>query len=75
MCADAPEAVLATCIHAHSSRLVSDTPSFDGMKQGIAVWLWAILVVVLVASLAGAVLGGLAGMRFHRAVDRTGLDR
>ncbi|WP_457206099.1 hypothetical protein [Nocardioides sp. P5_C9_2] len=54
---------------------MSDTPSFDGMKQGIAVWLWAILVVVLVASLAGAVLGGLAGMRFHRAVDRTGLDR
>jgi hypothetical protein len=91
---------------------------FDGLKQGLAVWLWAIviavlvgvlgtvvgseynvlsqlnsfprlpvgegtmttggivaLVVVLVASLAGALLGGLAGMRFHRAVDRTGLDR
>jgi ABC-type amino acid transport system permease subunit len=91
---------------------------FDGVKQGFAVWLWAILiavvvgvlgavagsefnvlsqlnsfprlpvgegdlttagivalVVVLAASLAGAVLGGLAGMRFHRTVDRTGLDR
>jgi hypothetical protein len=30
-------------------------------------------VAVVVASLAGALLGGLAGMRFHRAVDRTGL--
>lgn len=33
------------------------------------------LVGVLVASLVGAVLGGLAGMRFHRLVDRTGLGR
>lgn len=30
---------------------------------------------VLVASLIGAVLGGLAGMRFHRRVDRTELDQ
>ena len=28
---------------------------------------------VLAASLIGALLGGLAGMRFHRKVDRTGL--
>ncbi len=91
---------------------------FDGAKQGVAVWLWAIvvavvvgvlaavagsefnvlsqlngfprlpvgegtlttagivtLVAVLVISLAGAVLGGLAGMRFHRRVDKTGLGR
>jgi hypothetical protein len=91
---------------------------FDGMKQGFAVWLWALLVAVVVAvlgavagskydilarldsfpripvsegtlttggiiaavavvvaSLAGALLGGLAGMRFHRKVDRTGLGR
>ena len=91
---------------------------FDGIKQGFAVWLWAIvvaivvailgvvagseynvldrldgfprvpsggdnlttggivvLVVVLLASLVGALLGGLAGMRFHRRVDRTGLGR
>ena len=27
---------------------------------------------VVVASLAGAILGGIAGMRFHRRVDRTG---
>jgi hypothetical protein len=30
-------------------------------------------LVVLLGSLAGAVLGGLAGMRFHRRVDKTGL--
>lgn len=89
---------------------------FDGARQGVAVWLWAVLVaivvgvlgalagarfdvlasvdvfprvplgegelttagivaavVVLVTSLVGAVLGGLAGMRFHRRVDRVGL--
>jgi hypothetical protein len=34
-----------------------------------------VLVLVLAASLVGAVLGGLAGMRFHRRVDRTGLGR
>lgn len=91
---------------------------FDGLKQGLAVWLWALVVAVLVAiigavagskynvlaqlnsfpripvdegtlstagivallavvvaSLVGALLGGLAGMRFHRKVDKTGLDR
>jgi hypothetical protein len=30
-------------------------------------------VALVVASLLGAILGGLAGMRFHRKVDRTGL--
>jgi len=91
---------------------------FNGIKQGVAVWLWALLIavvvavlgavagsrydvlaqlnsfpripvnegtlttggiiallVVAVASLAGAILGGLAGMRFHRRVDRAGLGR
>ena len=33
------------------------------------------LIAVAVVSLGGAVLGGLAGMRFHRQVDRTGLGR
>lgn len=88
----------------------------DGAKQGLAVWLWALVIAVVVAligafggaefnilatlngfprlpigegelttidiitavvvalvSLAGAVLGGLEGMRFHRRVDRAGL--
>ena len=31
-------------------------------------------VGVAVTSLAGAVLGGIAGMRFHRRVDRAGFD-
>lgn len=91
---------------------------FNGIKQGFAVWVWAvliaivvavlgaiggikynvlatlntfpripvnegdvttggliILVAVLVASLAGALLGGLAGMHFHRQVDKAGLGR
>jgi hypothetical protein len=89
---------------------------FNGVKQGIAVWLWAIViaivlgvlgviagsqgnvmsqinklpnlgvstdrftwagvlaaVVVILLALIGAVLGGLAGMRFHRRVDKVGL--
>ena len=91
---------------------------FDGAKQGIAVWVWAIImaviiailgaiagnqfdvlsnlnsvpripidvedlttggiitaIVIVLASLGGAILGGLAGMRFHRRVDREGLGR
>ena len=85
---------------------------FSGAKQGVAVWLWAIIISVLAAiagaigsqfglfsqvgsvaqvpingqtltvaglvgivaalalSLVGAVLGGLAGMRYHRKVDQ-----
>lgn len=88
---------------------------FSGAKQGLAVWLWAVIiaavvalvvaltgsrfniladlnafpripldegdlttvgiitaVVVAIVSLGGAVLGGLAGMRYHRRVDRAG---
>ena len=91
---------------------------FDGAKQGIAVWLWAIVIAILIAILAavagsefnilsqlnslprvpikegdlttggiitalaalvatlgGAILGGILGMRFHRKVDKTGLGR
>ncbi|MVA76710.1 hypothetical protein GC722_11845 [Auraticoccus sp. F435] len=91
---------------------------FNGAKQGLGVWLWAVIIAVVVAvlgwvagnqfdvlanlngfpripvnegdlttggvitavllalvSLLGAVLGGLAGMRFHRKVDRAGLGR
>ena len=91
---------------------------FNGMKQGLGVWLWAVIIAivaaaagllagarfdvlaqlnsfprlplnegtlttggiivaigVVVASLVGALLGGLAGMRYHRRVDRAGLGR
>ncbi|NKX55264.1 hypothetical protein [Arthrobacter mobilis] len=81
---------------------------FDGAKQGLAVWLWAVLMAAVVAALAGtrfnvlanlnsfpqipvdqeaaagiiavvvaaliilgaAVLGGIAGQRYHRKVDQ-----
>lgn len=85
---------------------------FSGIKQGVAVWLWAVIVTVILAiigaiagaqfdalsqlgtlpsgtfsgsnivgsiigvlavaviALVGAILGGLAGMRYHRKVDR-----
>jgi len=89
---------------------------FNGMRQGVAVWLWAVVIAVVVAVIAaiagneydnlaqlnafprialtegdlttggiiasvavaltaliGAILGGLAGMRYHRNVDRAGL--
>ena len=91
---------------------------FHGLRQGMAVWLWAVLiaavaavlaalagsqynvlsklnsfpripvssanlttgalialVVVAVGSLAGSLLGGQAGMVFHRRVDKAGLGR
>jgi hypothetical protein len=90
---------------------------FNGLKQGIGVWLWALIaaavvtvlalllgnrfnmlsslngvipipasraaltssgivtaVALIVVSLVGALLGGLAGMRFHRRVDRAGFE-
>ncbi len=89
---------------------------FNGAKQGLAVWLWALIIAILAAvlgaiagaqfnflanlnsfpripvspgdltvagiitaiivalvALAGAILGGLAGMRYHRRVDKVGL--
>ena len=88
---------------------------FAGVRQGFAVWLWAVVfaiigaiiaavagsqydvlgklnsfpripvdegtltvggiitaIVVALLSLGGAMLGGLAGMRYHRVVDRVG---
>ena len=90
---------------------------FNGIRQGVAVWLWALIVAVAAAilvavagndynvfarldtypripvdegnlttagvlallvaagvALLGAILGGLAGMHYHRRVDRTGLQ-
>ncbi len=90
---------------------------FDGVKQGVAVWLWGIIIAIVLAILAlvagdqfnvlsnlngapsipvdgsalttsgliglaiailvpliGAILGGKAGMRFHRRVDEVGMN-
>jgi len=90
---------------------------FQGARQGVAVWVWALviaaivallgfiagseynvleqlnglpripvdegtlssagivtLVVALLVSLGGAILGGIAGVRYHRKVDRAGFD-
>jgi len=90
---------------------------FSGAKQGIAVWLWALIAAVILGvlglvlgarfnvlanldtfpriplsgddltlagvmtavafaliTLIGAILGGLAGMRYHRRVDRAGIE-
>jgi hypothetical protein len=91
---------------------------FNGIKQGLGVWLWGVIIAILaaaagllagarfdlfaqvnslprlpmdesmltvggiilavgvvVASLIGALLGGLAGMHYHRRVDRAGVGR
>ena len=91
---------------------------FNGVRQGVGVWLWALIIAVVVAilgavagtqfnlfanlntfpripinegdlttagvitaiavavvALIGAILGGLAGMRYHRRVDKEGLGR
>jgi uncharacterized membrane protein len=91
---------------------------FHGVRQGLAVWLWAVaiaalvavlaalagnqydvlsklnsfpripvsqgnlttggliaLVVVAAGSLGGALVGGLAGMHFHRKVDKAGMQK
>lgn len=91
---------------------------FNGVRQGVGVWLWAIIIAVIVAilglvagtqfdvlarlggfprlpinegtlttggivaavavvvvSLIGAILGGLAGMRYHRRIDKVGLGQ
>ncbi len=90
---------------------------FNGLKQGLGVWLWAIIIAVVVTilgfiagdrfnvlsrldglpalpvgggdlttgaiitaaavavvALLGAILGGLAGMRFHRRIDHATFD-
>jgi hypothetical protein len=89
---------------------------FNGMKQGLAVWLWGVVMALVIAAVAaiagaqydvfaqlklprlpvnegqvtatgaivigaailvaliGALVGGLAGMRFHRNVDKAGLE-
>lgn len=49
---------------------VTGLPSVDGSTTIAASVITAVLA--LAVSLVGAVLGGLAGMRFHRRVDRAG---
>jgi hypothetical protein len=89
---------------------------FSGAKQGVAVWLWALIIAIIVAviggvlgaqfnvlsqlnafpripvnegdlgvagiisavvfalaSLGGAILGGVVGVRYHRKIDKAGL--
>jgi hypothetical protein len=89
---------------------------FDGVRQGVGVWLWAVIMAIVIAALGaiageqfnllanvnsfpripvnegelttagiitaiavallaliGAILGGLAGMSYHRRVDKEGL--
>jgi hypothetical protein len=55
---------------------------FDGTRQGFAVWLIGLIVVlvlavagaILVVTLVGAVLGGKLGDRYHRKIDRAGFE-
>lgn len=47
------------------------------MKQGIAVWVWALVTAILIAilvTLIGVIRGGVAGMHFHGEVDKADLD-
>ncbi|ROR89394.1 hypothetical protein [Nocardioides aurantiacus] len=50
-------------------------PRLPGSLSDLSLLAVVVLVGVVVASLVGAVLGGIAGMHFHRKVDRTGLGR
>ena len=50
-------------------------PRFPGDLSDLSLAAVVTLLGVVVAALVGSVLGGLAGMAFHRRVDRTGLGR
>ncbi|SDS06453.1 hypothetical protein SAMN04488570_1050 [Nocardioides scoriae] len=50
-------------------------PRLPGSFSDLSLAAVVALVGVVAASLVGAVLGGTAGMHFHRKVDRTGLGR
>lgn len=50
-------------------------PRIPGDLSDLTIQAGTVLVGVVVVALVGAVLGGLAGMRFHRRVDRAGLGR
>lgn len=50
-------------------------PRIPGDLSDLSLAAGAALVGVVLAALVGSMLGGLAGMHFHRKVDRTGLGR
>lgn len=50
-------------------------PRIPGSLSDISIAAAVALIGVIAASLVGAMLGGLAGMRFHRKVDKAGLGR
>lgn len=112
-----PAAVLLLIAYYCAGYVAGRMARFSGAKQGVAVWVWTIVIMVVLAilatvagaqfnvlgnlagvrlpadpaalgvagiitvpvalaiSLIGAILGGLAGMRFHRKIDRTDVAR
>lgn len=50
-------------------------PRIPGDLSDLSLAAVVVLLGVVVAALVGSVLGGLAGMHFHRKVDRAGLGR
>ncbi|HET7302947.1 MAG TPA: hypothetical protein VFJ12_00180 [Segeticoccus sp.] len=54
--------------------LLNDFPRIP-IEGGVTTWGVIALIVVAIAGLVGALLGGLWGMSYHRRVDRAGLGR
>ena len=54
---------------------VNAFPRIPGSLSDLSVQAVVVLVGVVVAAVVGAVAGGLAGMAYHRRVDREGLGR
>lgn len=50
-------------------------PRIPGNLSDLSIQAVVVLVGVVAAALVGAMLGGLAGMHFHRKVDKAGLGR
>lgn len=43
---------------------------FDGIKQGLAVWLWAVVIAIVVT-----IIGAIAGSRFNLLADVNSFPR
>jgi hypothetical protein len=71
-------AIVATIIGAIAGSQLGALSNFNAvpnMDQGMMTTAGILtLVGLLLVTLGGAILGGLAGMRFHRKVDRAGFD-